>query len=146
MPRKGQINAWDNEPFVRAVKETKRKTLVMAGTLSNVCLAFPAICAVHDGFKVYALMDASGCWSKFSKDIVLARMTHAGVIPTDTLALIAEIQQTWARPEAAQFAELYAHRMPAYGLLMECYARAQNVAKHGNEDSEHTTKLSALPS
>ena len=100
VPRKGQVNAWDNEEFVKAVKATKKNTLIMAGTLSNVCLAFPAVCAAADGFKVYALMDASGCYSKFTKDIVLARMVHAGVIPTDTLAFMAELQQTWARPEA----------------------------------------------
>lgn len=144
VPRRGQINAWDNEEFVKAVKQIGKKTLVMAGTLSNVCLAFPAICAVKDGYKVYALMDASGCWSAFSKDITLMRMVHAGVIATDVLALIAEIQQTWARPEAAQFAELYCDRMPNYKLLMESYYRAQQVAKAGDQDSKQTTTLSKL--
>jgi nicotinamidase-related amidase len=144
VPRKGQINAWDNEKFVAAVKKIGRKTLIMAGTLSNICLAFPAISAVNDGFKVYALMDASGCWSKFSKDIVLARMTHAGVIPTDVLALIAEIQQTWARAEAQEFAELYADRMPAYRLLMESFDRSNKVAKSGEQDPKDTTYVRKL--
>lgn len=144
VPRHGQINAWDNPAFVKAVKDLKKKTLVMAGTLSNVCLAFPAVCAVKEGYKVYALMDASGCWSKFSKDLALARMTQAGVIPTDTLALIAEIQQTWARKEALAFAELYGERMPAYRLLMESYSRAQYVAAHGDQDAKQTTKLSKV--
>ncbi len=141
VPRKGQINAWDNADFVNAVKKIGRNTLIMAGTLSNVCLAFPAICAAQDGYKVYALMDASGCWSSFSKDIVLARLTAANVIPTDVLALIAELQQTWARPEAMQFAELYNHRMPSYKLLMESYARAQLAAKTGDKDPKSTTTL-----
>jgi nicotinamidase-related amidase len=146
VPRKGQINAWDNVEFIKAVKGIGRKTLVMAGTLSNVCLAFPAICAVADGYKVYALMDASGCWNKFSKDIVLARMVQAGVIPTDMLALIAELQQTWARPEASQFAEFYADRMPNYKLLMECYGRAEQVAKSGPRDAKQTTTMDKLDS
>ena len=141
VPRHGQINAWDNPAFVEAVKETGKKTLIMAGTLSNVCLAFPAISAASEGYRVYGLMDASGCWSKFSKDIALARMTHAGVIPTDTLALIAEIQQTWARPEAQLYAELYGERMPSYRLLMECFNRASSVAKHGEQDPNKTTNL-----
>ncbi len=143
--RHGQINAWDNEDFVKAVKKTGRKTLIMAGTLSNICLAFPAICAAKDGYQVYALMDASGSWSAFSKDIVLARMTHAGVIPTDTMALIAELQQTWARPEAAAFAELYCYRMPNYRLLMESHQRAQAAAKGGNQDVESSVNMSQLP-
>lgn len=141
VPRKGQINAWDNEEFVKAVKATNKKTLVMAGTLSNICLAFPAICAVADGFKVYALMDASGCWSNFSKDGVLARMVHAGVIPTDTFALMAEIQQTWARPEAEEFAKIYAHTMPNYRLVMESYNKAQAVGKNGASDPDKTSVM-----
>lgn len=144
VPRKGQINAWDNVEFVNAVKKIGRRTLVMAGTLSNVCLAFPAICAVQDGYKVYALMDASGCYSQFSKDIVLARMTQAGVIPTDVLAVMAEIQQTWARPETAQFAEIYAEIMPNYGLLMESFTRAQLASKAGDQDAKQTTTLAKM--
>lgn len=144
VPRHGQINAWDNQAFVDAVKATGKKTLIMAGTLSNVCLAFPAVCAVSEGYRVYALMDASGCWSKFSKDIALARMTQAGVIPTDTLALIAELQQTWAQADAQIYADLYAERMPSYKLLMECFARATSVATHGAQDAQKTTTLSKM--
>jgi len=144
VPRHGQVNAWDNADFVKEVELSNKKTLVMAGTLSNVCLAFPAICAANDGYKVYALMDASGCYSKFSKDIVLARMVHAGVIPTDTLALMAEIQQTWARPEANDFAELYCYRMPNYRLLMESHERASIAAKSGPKDPKQASKLKNL--
>src|SRR5579871_2988105 len=55
IPRHGLINAWDNSDFLAAVKKSGRKTLIMAGTLSNICLAFPAISAVKDGYSVYAL-------------------------------------------------------------------------------------------
>ena len=73
----------------------------MAATLWNVCLAFPAISAAADGYKVYALMDASGSWSAFSKDIVLARLTQAGVIPTDVIALVSELQQNLGASRSA---------------------------------------------
>ncbi|NKR09714.1 isochorismatase family protein, partial [Escherichia coli] len=49
--RKGEINAWDNEDFVKAVKATGRKTLIIAGTITSVCMAFPAISAVAEGYK-----------------------------------------------------------------------------------------------
>ncbi|VDZ66102.1 protein YcaC [Klebsiella aerogenes] len=49
--RKGEINAWDNPEFVAAVKATGRKTLIIAGTITSVCMAFPAIAAVADGYK-----------------------------------------------------------------------------------------------
>jgi nicotinamidase-related amidase len=38
--RKGEINAWDNPDFVAAVKATGRKTLIIAGTITSVCMAF----------------------------------------------------------------------------------------------------------
>ncbi len=50
--RKGEINAWDNPDFVAAVKTTGRKTLIIAGTITSVCMAFPAISAAYDGYVV----------------------------------------------------------------------------------------------
>lgn len=134
VPRQGQINAWDMPEFVEAIKETGRHTLVIAGTLTSVCLAFPAICAVRACFKVYAVVDASGNWSSMATDLTIARLVHAGVIPVDTLAIIAELQQTWNRPDAMEFANLFAdHMMPNYRLLMESYEKAQSVVTHGRE-------------
>ena len=52
--RKGEINAWDNPDFVNAVKATGKKTLIIAGTITSVCMAFPAISAFAEGFKVFA--------------------------------------------------------------------------------------------
>jgi nicotinamidase-related amidase len=50
--RPGQINAWDNEDFVNAVKETGRKQLIIAGVVTEVCVAFPALSAVEEGYDV----------------------------------------------------------------------------------------------
>lgn len=61
--RKGEINAWDNPDFVAAVKATGRGTLIIAGTITSVCMAFPSISAVQDGYKVFAVVDASGTYS-----------------------------------------------------------------------------------
>ena len=72
--RKGEINAWDNPEFVAAVKATGRKTLIIAGTITSVCMAFPAIAAVADGYRVFAVIDASGTYSKMAQEITLARV------------------------------------------------------------------------
>lgn len=126
--REGQINAWDMPTFVDAIEKTGRKTLIIAGTLTSVCLAFPAICAVEAGYKVYGVVDASGNWSKMATDLTIARITQAGVVPIDTLAVIAELQHTWNRPDALDYANLFAdHMMPNYRLLMESYRKAQDV-------------------
>src|ERR1700754_3317995 len=60
VPRKGEISAWDNEDFVKAVKKTGRKTLVIAGVWTSVCVAFPALQAKAEGYNVYFVTDASG--------------------------------------------------------------------------------------
>ena len=126
--RKGEINAWDNEDFVKAVKATGKKQLIIAGTITSVCMAFPAIAAVADGYKVFAVIDASGTYSKMAQEITLARVVQAGVVPMDTAAVASELQRTWNRPDAAEWAEVYTKVFPAYQLLIESYGKAQQVA------------------
>ena len=130
--RRGEINAWDNPDFVDAVKATGRKTLIIAGTLTSVCMAFPAISAVADGYRVFAVIDASGTYSKMAQEITLARVVQAGVVPIDTVAVASELQQTWNREDAVQWAEIYTKVLPTYQLLIESYSKAQEVIK-GND-------------
>ncbi len=129
--RKGEINAWDNPEFVAAVKATGRKTLIIAGTITSVCMAFPAISAVADGYKVFAVVDASGTYSKMAQEITLARVVQAGVVPMDTGAVASELQRTWHREDAAKWAEVYTKIFPASQLLIESYGKAQDVIKNG---------------
>jgi nicotinamidase-related amidase len=128
VPRKGEVNAWDNALFVKTVRETGRKTLVMAGVWTNVCVMFPALDAKAAGFKVYAVMDASGDPSEFASRTTLARFTQAGIIPTSANAVICEVQRTWNRSDATQLAELYTMVSPNYRTVMESYRKAQEVA------------------
>lgn len=135
--RKGEINAWDNPDFVAAVRATGRRTLIIAGTITSVCMAFPAISAVHEGYKVFAVIDASGTYSKMAEEITLARVVQAGVVPMDTAAVASELQQTWNRADALQWAEVYTKIFPAYQLLIESYGKAQEVVKnHETLDSQ----------
>ena len=128
--RKGEINAWDNPEFVAAVKATGRKTLIIAGTITSVCMAFPSISAVADGYKVFAVIDASGTYSKLAQEITLARVVQAGVVPMDTAAVASEIQRTWNREDAGEWAEVYTHIVPAAQLLIDSYSTAQDVVKN----------------
>jgi nicotinamidase-related amidase len=125
VPRQGEVNAWDNEAFVKAVRETGRKTLIMAGVWTSVCVMFPALDATAAGFKVYAVIDASGDPSELASRTSLARFAQAGVIPTSTNAVICELHRTWNRPEAAALAQLYAMVAPNYRAVMESFQRAQ---------------------
>ena len=129
VPRKGEVNAWDNALFVKTVRETGKKTLIMAGVWTSVCVMFPALDAKAAGFKVYAVMDASGDPSEMASRTTLARFTQAGVIPTSANAVICETHRTWNRPDAVQIAELYTMVSPNYRAVMESYQKAQEVAK-----------------
>lgn len=134
VPRTGQINAWDNPPFVEAVEKTGRKTLMIAGTLTSVCMAFPAVSARAAGYNVYCVVDASGNWSKMATDTTIARVAQAGAIPTDTFAAVAELMRSWNRAEGSRFAEILSeHICPEYKCLIESYGKAQAVVKDGPE-------------
>jgi nicotinamidase-related amidase len=129
VPRKGEVNAWDNEDFVKTIRATGRKTLVIAGVWTSVCVMFPALDAKAAGYKIYAVIDASGDPSELASRTTLARFAQAGVIPTTANAVLSEMHRTWNRPEAAELAKLYALAAPNYGAVIESYQKAQEAAK-----------------
>lgn len=130
VPRNGPINAWDHRPFVEAIESTKRKTLLIAGTLTSICMALPALSALAEGYKVFCIVDASGNLSQMATDLTIARVTQAGAMPIDTFALMSEVMKTWDRPEAMDFAKVMVdHVVPAYGALMDFHDAAQKSAK-----------------
>ena len=112
------------------MKETRKNQLIIAGTLTSVCMALPAISAIADGYQVFTVIDASGTYSKEAEEITVARMIQAGAVPVDTAAVLAELQKTWNREDAAEWAEVYTLVFPAYRLLMESHAKAQEVVRN----------------
>lgn len=131
--RKGEVSAWDNAEFVKAVEATGKKTLIMAGVWTSVCVAFPALMAKADGYKVYAVLDASGDVSGKAYDATLARMTQAGIIPVTTNTILSETHRTWNRPDAAQWGALYSELVPHYRAVTESYKKAQEVAREAKK-------------
>lgn len=129
VPRKGEVNAWDNQDFVNTVRATGRKTLIIAGVWTSVCVMFPALDAKAAGFNVYAVIDSSGDPSEMVSRTTLARFAQAGVVPTTANAVLCEIHRTWNRPEAAELAKLYTIVAPNYGAVIENYQKAQDVIR-----------------
>ena len=127
--RKGEVSAWDNADFVAAVEATGRKTLVMAGVWTSVCVAFPALQARADGYAVYAVIDASGDPSEMASRTTLARLAQAGIVPVTTNVVMGEFQRTWNRPDAARWGALYNELVPNYRAASESHRRAQEAAK-----------------
>lgn len=101
----------------------------MAGVWTSVCVMFPALDAKAAGFKVYAVMDASGDPSEMASRTTLARFIQAGIIPTSANAVLCEVHRTWNRPEAAEIGKLYTMVAPNYAALIESYQKAQDVIK-----------------
>jgi len=89
-----------------AVEATGRKNLIMAGVTTDVCLVFPAIDAVAEGYKVQAVMDASGSPFELSEDMSRRRMQDAGVVLTATNTMIAELAQNWGTPNGQKLIQL----------------------------------------
>lgn len=126
--RHGEINAWDVESFRRAVEQTGRRTLLVAGIMTSICVVEPALSALAEGYDVYAVIDASGTYSQEAQRIALERLSRAGVKVVDVLGVAAELQKTWARNDAAEWAAVYAGVSPGYAAVAESVARAQAEA------------------
>lgn len=111
------INAWNDPNFVNAVKQTGRKKLIMAGVTADVCLTFPAIGAVRDGYDVYAVMDASGTVNAHALQASMFRMSQAGVKIANTNMVIAEILADWSSAYGAPLGKLYSERLTNFGFI-----------------------------
>ncbi|PEY40973.1 hydrolase [Bacillus cereus] len=122
--RPGQINAWDNEEFVKAIEATGKKQLIIAGVVTDVCVAFPALSAVNAGYEVFVVTDASGTFNKQVADAALMRMAHGGVQLMNWFSVAAELHRDW-RNDVEGFGSLLAKHLPSYQNIMESYMRAQ---------------------
>jgi nicotinamidase-related amidase len=95
------LNAWEDLDFLRAVRAIGRKKLIMVGLWTEVCLAFPALDALRDGFEVYPVVDAVGGTSIEAHRAGLERMVQSGAVPTSWVQLICELQRDWQRTDTA---------------------------------------------
>ena len=111
------INAWNDPNFVGAVKKTGRKKLIIAGVTADVCLTFPALGAVRDGYDVYAVMDASGTVNSHALQAAMLRMSQAGVKIANTNMVLAELLADWGGQYAAPLGALYAKHLPNFGFI-----------------------------
>ena len=96
------INAWEDPDFVAAVKATGRKKLVIAALWTEVCLTFPALDAMRDGFEVYPVVDAVGGTSVEAHRAGLERIIQAGGQPVSWVQFICELQRDWNRTDTTQ--------------------------------------------
>jgi nicotinamidase-related amidase len=95
------INTWEDPRVVEWVRKTGRKKVIMAALWTEICLAFPAIHALGDGYEVYVVTDASGGVSVEAHEVAIQRMVQAGAVPLTSMVVMSELQRDWARTATA---------------------------------------------
>ncbi|AOS97932.1 nicotinamidase/pyrazinamidase [Microbulbifer aggregans] len=120
--RPGQINAWDNEDFVKAIKDTGKKQLLIAGIVTEVCVAFPALSAIEEGFEVFVVTDASGTFNEMTRHSAWNRMSEAGAQLMTWFGVACELHRDW-RNDVEGLAALFSNHIPDYRNLITSYTQ-----------------------
>jgi len=118
--RQGEINAWKSPEFKKAIEKSGRKKIIMAGLVTDVCLLFPALAAVAEGYDVYAVIDASGTWNNLVQQAAIQRMTQAGVKVTTWGSVLAEIMDDWRSPKGMELGGVLGSHT-SYGWVYDSY-------------------------
>lgn len=118
--RPGQINAWDNEEFVAAIKATGKKQLIIAGVVTEVCVAFPTLSALAEGYDVFVVTDASGTFNELTRDSAWQRMSDAGAQLMTWFGVACELHRDW-RNDVEGLGQLFSNHIPDYRNLINSY-------------------------
>lgn len=94
------VSSWEDADFRTAIEATGRKKIIMAGLWTEVCLAFPTLDMLAEGYEVYPVIDAVGGVSRVTHRTAIKRMVQAGAQPITSLALGCELMRNWAREDA----------------------------------------------
>ena len=114
------MNSWDDPNFVTAVKATGRKKIVLAGLWTEVCVAFPSIQAIADGYEVYVVEDLCGDLDIRIHDAAMRRVEQAGAKPVTWIQVMLEWQRDWAWTETyPAVMDIVKSHAGAYGMGVE---------------------------
>lgn len=94
------VNSWEDQEFREAIVSTGRRKVVIAGLWTEVCLAFPTLDMLAEGYEVFPVADAVGGVSKVAHDRAFDRMIAAGAQPVTAISFGAELMRNWARPDS----------------------------------------------
>lgn len=119
--RQGEINAWDDPNFVKAVETTGRKKLIISGILTDVCVAFPTLSAIEAGYDVVAAIDGSGTLNQTVREAAISRMVNAGAQIMTWFPIMAELQGDWKKSTAPDMVRLLTEHAVKYGLIVSSY-------------------------
>ncbi|PHH77059.1 hypothetical protein CDD82_3687 [Ophiocordyceps australis] len=124
--RPGQINAMDNEDFAKAVKSLNKKQIIISGVLTEVCVAFPALSLLEQGYDVFVVTDASGTFAEHTREASHKRMVQNGAQLMNWAAVAAELHRDWRR-DIEGFGSIWTDHVPGYWCLMQSYTSAKQT-------------------
>jgi nicotinamidase-related amidase len=108
--RPGIVNAMHHEGFNKAVKNTGRKKLFVAGITTEICVVFPVLQMLDEGYEVQVSADACASWSKYGDDLALRRMDKAGAVITTVDQIISELAVDWTSPNGSKLQGILAYQ------------------------------------
>ena len=110
------MNSWDDSAFRKAVKATGKKNIIIAGLWTEVCVTWPTLNMLNQGFNVYIVEDACGATSPMAHDAAMRRCVQAGAVPMTTIATLLEFQRDWAdREHYDNLLKIFREHGGAYG-------------------------------
>jgi len=114
------MNAWDTPEFRDAIKATGRKNSLLAGLWTEVCICWPTLHMLQEGYNIYVIEDACGATSETAHQAALSRMTQAGAVRMTTIATVLEFQRDWANREHYNaLMDIFREHGGAYGVGIE---------------------------
>src|SRR5258705_3158411 len=117
---RSSMNSWDDKNFVAAIEKSGRKKIVLAGLWTEVCVAFPTVQAIHDGYEVYVVEDCCGDVSQLAHDNAMKRVVQAGGKPVTSLSVMLEWQRDWAQTDTYDAVmDIVKTHCGAYGVGVE---------------------------
>ena len=96
---RSSMNAWDDTGFRQAIEASGRKNILLTGLWTEVCVTWPALSMLDEGYTIYVVEDCCGATTSAAHDAALSRMVQAGAIRLTTVAALLEWQRDWANRE-----------------------------------------------
>ena len=95
---RSSMNAWEDRAFHEAIEKTGRTRLIFGALYTEICLAFPVIEALKEGYDAMFVVDAVGGMSQLAHRTAIERLSHVGAVPNTALALVTELFRDWKSP------------------------------------------------
>jgi nicotinamidase-related amidase len=115
---RSSMDAWEDKSFRAAIEKTGKKRLIFGALYTEICLAFPIVDAMRDGYEVMFVVDAVGGMSQLAHRTAIERLTAAGAVPNTSLALVTELFRDWKSPTANKAREVIKWYMPEAQKLL----------------------------